>query len=417
MTAAGLVKTELPYFTADLLGVGGEIKRYDEDFIVEETPLYPACGEGTHTYFTIEKRGLTTLAAIRLIARALGRKSREIGYAGLKDAHAITRQRLSIEHVEPDRVQTLDLGRVRVLSVERHTNKIKLGHLAGNRFIIKIRQPTPAPLAQAERILGLLVGRGMPNYFGPQRFGSRGDNAVIGRAVLRDDYDEAISQLLGRPCSTDRPEAREARQLFDAGGLEASAAAWARVLPDQARVCRALIRAKGDAQKAWRAVHHTVRKLYVSAVQSDLFNKVLAHRIDHIDRLEAGDIAWKHVNGACFQVEDAEKEQPRCDTFEISPTGPLFGRRMKEARLAPGELEEQVLAESGLNGDQIRIKDGTKLDGARRPLRVPLLEPAVNMGEDAHGAYLRLAFGLPPGAYATSVTREFCKRGSGAGPD
>jgi tRNA pseudouridine13 synthase len=417
MTAAGFVSTELPYLTAELLGVGGAIKRYDEDFIVEEIPLYPACGEGTHTYFTMEKRGLTTLAAIRLIARTLGRKPGEIGYAGLKDAHGITRQRLSIEHVDPDRVQVLDLGRVRVLSVERHTNKIKLGHLAGNRFIIKIRQPTPAPLFQAERIVDVLVGRGVPNYFGPQRFGIRGDNAVIGRAVLRDDYDEAIVQMLGRPCSTDRPEAREARELFDAGNLEGSAAAWARVLPDQARVCRALIRAEGDAQTAWRAVHHTVRKLYVSAVQSDLFNKVLSRRIERIDRLEAGDIAWQHRNGACFQVEDAEKEQPRCDLFEISPTGPLFGRRMKEAGLAPGELEEQVLAESGLDRDQIRVRDGTKLDGARRPLRAPLLEPAADMGKDTRGTYLRLAFGLPPGAYATSVTREFCKRGSRAGVD
>lgn len=417
MTTAGFVRTELPYLTAGLFGVGGEIKRYDEDFVVEEIPLYPACGEGTHIYFTIEKRGLTTLAAIRLIARTLGRKPGEIGYAGLKDAHGVTRQRLSIEHVDPDCVQALDFGRVRALSVERHTNKIKLGHLAGNRFTIKIRRTTPTPLTQAERILDVLVGRGVPNYFGPQRFGSRGDNAVIGRAALRDDHDGAIAQMLGRPCSTDGPEAREAREFFDAGSLEASATAWARILPDQARVCRALIRANRDAQTAWRAVHHTVRKLYVSAVQSDLFNEVLSRRIERIDRLEVGDIAWKHVNGACFQVEDVEKEQPRCDTFEISPTGPLFGRRMKEARLAPGELEEQVLVESGLSKDQIRVKDGTKLDGARRPLRVPLLEPAVDVGKDARGAYLRLAFGLPPGAYATSVTRELCKSGSRAGAD
>ena len=99
-------ESDLPYVTRDLPGVGGAIKRYDEDFIVEELPRYEASGEGTHIYFQIEKRGLTTPAAIRLIAEALGRRPQEIGYAGLKDAHSVTRQMLSIEHINPAKVRT-----------------------------------------------------------------------------------------------------------------------------------------------------------------------------------------------------------------------------------------------------------------------------------------------------------------------
>ena len=399
----------LPYLTSDLSGTGGVIKRFDEDFVVEELPLYVPGGEGTHTYFTIEKRGLPTLAARNRIARALGKRPNDIGYAGLKDAHAVTRQMFSVEHVEPALVEALELSRIKVLAVSRHTNKLKLGHLSGNRFMIRVRDTCSTPLPRAESVVEVLVKRGVPNYFGPQRFGIRGDNARIGHAVLRDDYAEALALTLGRPGPVDHGAMRRARELFDAGDLEAAAKAWPREFGEQARICRALIKADGDARKAWRAVDHTLRKLYVSAVQSELFNRVLASRIDAIDRLETGDVAWKHRNGACFAVEEAEIEQPRCDAFEISPTGPLFGRKMMETGGGPGELEATILNASSLSKTQMRVKDGTKLDGARRPLRVPLGDPVVDTGEDEHGRYLRLSFALPPGAYATNVTREVCK--------
>jgi tRNA pseudouridine13 synthase len=377
--------------------------------VVEEIPLYPASGEGTHTYFVVEKRGLTTLEAVRLIARRLGRNPRDIGYAGLKDAHGVTQQMLSLEHMDPAAVASIELGRVRVLSVNRHRNKIKLGHLAGNRFVIKVRETTESSVESARAVLDVLVKRGVPNYFGPQRFGARGDNALIGRAVLLDDFDEAIGLILGRPGPVDHGQVRRARELFDSGDLPASAEAWGHAFAEQAHICRALIKSGGDSRKAWRAVHHTLRRLYVSAFQSDLFNRVLARRIDGIDRLETGDIAWKHRNGACFLVEDAEVEQPRCAAFEISPTGPLFGRRMTEAQDAPGRVEAEVLAESGVTCDRLRGKGDAKVDGARRPLRVPLADLALDAGQDAQGQYVRLTFALPPGAYATSVIREVCK--------
>ena len=400
---------DLPYLTADLPGVGGVIKRHDEDFLVEEIPLYPASGEGTHAYFQIEKRGLTTLGAIDAIARALGRKPRDIGYAGMKDAHGVTRQMLSVEHIDPAVIQSLDLDRIRVLSIARHTNKIKLGHLTGNRFIIKIRGAADSPLPLARPIVALLAARGLPNYFGPQRFGTRGDNAAIGLAVLRDDLDEAIALMLGRPTDFDTGDARRARELFASGDLNGSAAAWPRNLNSQARVCRALIQSEGDARKAWRAVDHTLRKLYVSSVQSELFNRVLARRINGVDRVLLGDVAWKHANGACFVVEDLEAESLRCAAFEISATGPLFGKKMKEPIGEPADLEADALAQSVLRREQIRTKDGSGLDGARRPLRVPVSEPDVDAGTDDHGPYLRLSFSLPKGAYATNVTREVCK--------
>src|SRR5688572_17141820 len=130
---------ELPYLTTHIAGIGGEIKSRPEDFVVEEVPLYAPSGEGTHIYFQIEKHQLTTMQAIQQIARALGRAPRDIGYAGLKDAEAITRQMFSIEHIDPDKVTKLDLPRIRVLEVSKHRNKLKLGHLCGNKFFIRLR--------------------------------------------------------------------------------------------------------------------------------------------------------------------------------------------------------------------------------------------------------------------------------------
>ncbi len=405
----------LPLLTADRPGVGGVIKRHNEDFVVTEVALYQPCGDGTHTYFTIEKRGRTTLHAIQMIAKALGKPRHDIGFAGLKDAHGLTRQTLSVEHVDPARIEALSIDGVRVLSVARHTNKLKLGHLAGNSFDVKIRDTVSSPLPLAQAILDRLTTRGMPNYFGPQRFGVRGDNADIGRAILSDDYDEAIALILGRPGRYDNGDVRKARELFEAGDLRAAALAWPGPFQEQIRICLALLRSGGDARLAWRAVDHSLRKLYVSAFQSGLFNRVLAARIGDLDRVETGDIAWKHVNGACFHVQDAAIEQPRCEVFEISPTGPIFGPRMTEPSGAPARIELQVLIDAGASRDQLRAKYLTKLRGGRRPLRVPIKGsagdkgPILETGTDEHGSYLRLCFHLPPGAYATSITRELCK--------
>lgn len=410
MNSEQAIASDLPFATPDLPGVGGVIKQFDEDFVVEEMPLYQPSGQGTHTYFTIEKRGITTHAAIVHIARLLGRQPYDIGYAGLKDAHGVTRQTFSIEHVDPQRIASLELGRARVLSVDRHTNKLKLGHLAGNRFNIKIRDAIANPVPAAQAVFDVLIRRGVPNYFGPQRFGVRGDNARIGLAVLHEDFDEAFALMLGRPGPVDHGAARKAREHYDAGDFEAAAATWPRgVFSQQSRLCRALLKTGGDTRKAWRTVDHTMRKLYISAFQSDLFNRVLAGRIAAIDRLETGDIAWKHVNGACFRVEDAATEQPRCDALEISPTGPLFGRRMTEPTGTPGQMEAAVLADCGLHKVQIVTPGSGKTTGARRPLRVPIGEPTLETGSEDNGPYVQLRFFLPPGAYATNVVREISK--------
>src|SRR5437899_11014052 len=124
---------------ADLPGTGGASKLTPDDFMVEEVPAYPPKGEGDHTFLWIEKRGRTTLEAVRALAQTLGVDPREAGMAGLKDRQALTRQWVSLPRVDPERARAVVLEGVRVLDAQRHPHKLRTGHLAANRFTITIR--------------------------------------------------------------------------------------------------------------------------------------------------------------------------------------------------------------------------------------------------------------------------------------
>ena len=336
-----------PFLTSDLPGIGGRIRSVPEDFQVEERPLYLPCGEGEHLYITITKRGLSTPDLVRRLSSTLGVKAQAIGVAGLKDARAVTTQMISLQGVSPEQVAHLPLNDT-ILSMTvlgRHRNRLRTGHHAGNRFRLTIRGVADRAQEIAPAILEQLTRRGVPNYFGPQRQGKDGANYQIGAALLHD--------------------ARRREKM-------------------------------NRNQRIW----------YLNTYQSFLFNRILARRIEQIDRVFTGDWAMKSENGACFQVDDAEKEQPRADRFEISPTGILFGSRVSWADGDPGAIEESVIAEAGTTKEALITAAKTcGFRGERRALRVPLAELEWSVSGDV----LTLSFSLPPGAYATNVLRELMK--------
>lgn len=400
---------ELPYLTADTPGTGGVIKTRPSDFRVDEVPLYEPGGSGTHVYFRIEKTSMPTMDAVGALGRILKRQVRDFGYAGLKDADAVTTQTISLEHIDPAAIEAIEHPQIRILETNLHTNKLKLGHLKGNRFRIRLRDVDPARADDVRRILETLSVRGVPNYFGPQRFGLRGDNWQVGRAVLKDDYETAASVLLGRPGSRDYGDVRRARQLYDEGKLSEAADAWPYPFHNERRMLRALIKSNGKPKRAFAALDRKIKRFYIAAYQSHLFNQVVAARLQHLDRLEVGDLAWRHPQGAIFWVEDLAREQPRCDAFEISPTGPLYGYRVSLARSESGRIEQELIAGEGLTPDD--WKDGSKqrMKGNRRPLRFQPQDIEVSSGQDDAGPYVETCFFLESGCYATTVLREVCK--------
>jgi tRNA pseudouridine13 synthase len=400
---------KLPHLTTDFPGIGGTIKNRAEDFFVQEIPLYEPSGTGEHVYAEIQKANLTTFDAVNRVADALGVSSRAIGFAGLKDAKAVSRQVLSIVGTTEQAVMDLRVPDVTINWAIRHENKLRLGHLAGNRFAIKIRDVNPTDVVKLRPVLDEIRRRGMPNFFGEQRFGRRNDNDRLGAALIRGDNKELLHLLLGSPDpAIDDEDALDARRAFDASDFAKAMRLFPRRSGMERRVLARFARDRRPGA-AVRMIDEKIRRLWVSALQSKMFNDVLARRVDSLDRLVDGDLAYKHENGACFLVESATTEQPRADAFEISPTGPLVGYRMTMPQGESQRIEQEVLSASGLTAEAFRQAGKHKVKGARRPLRVQPNDVQLEGGVDEHGAHVTVAFSLPAGSFATVLLGELMK--------
>ncbi|MFY0524482.1 tRNA pseudouridine(13) synthase TruD [Archangium gephyra] len=339
------MSAERPRLTEDVPGCGGAFKLVPEDFEVEELPAYQPSGEGDHLYLWLEKRGRDTREVVKALATALGVDEGDVGVAGMKDRQAITRQLLSVPAKAEARLPEFSLEGVSVLWSRRHGNKLRTGHLKGNRFRLRLRGVKD--VGAARESFTRLGTRGVPNYFGEQRFGREGDNADFGRLLV-------LGQRLPR-----RPDKFQ-------------------------------------------------RKLYLSAFQSRLFNRALVDRLraGTFDTALLGDVLRKEDSGGLFVCEAPEVDGPRAAAFEVSPAGPLFGPKMTAAAHAVAEAEAKLLVDEGVTLDDFR-RGGDETQGGRRPYRVRLGNPSLEVdGED-----LVLTFELPKGSYATEVLHELLKDG------
>lgn len=285
-----------PFITAELPGIRGEIKAEPAHFVVEEIPLYEPMGEGEHVYVCLTREGWTTRALQQQLAGLFDLREVDVGCAGLKDKHARVTQTFSLLLRDADeatvarRIQ--EALPVEVAWARRHRNKLRRGHLLGNRFRIVVLHPEPEAMARAEVVAQALQTHGLPNYYGVQRFGIDGDNAQRGREVL-----------LGR-----------------------------------------------GPRERW------LKRFLLSAYQAALFNAWLTERIGRgwFERLLTGDIAKKADTGGLFEVMDAEVELPRFQRREITYTGPIYGARLWWASGEPGELERGVLEAVEVTTEMLR---------------------------------------------------------------
>ncbi len=333
------------------------IKGCPEDFVVDEIPVYEPSGAGDHLFVRFTKRALTTDEAVRAIGRAMGVKLRDIGVAGLKDKVGITTQTISLPMPRGpangppfvERARALSLEGITVVDARPHGNKLKTGHLVGNRFTLRVggleRSRRDEIVAGLERI-----GReGLPNAFGPQRFGKAKDNA-----------DRARAWLSGRAP------------------------------------------APGDPR---------LRRLLWSALQAEMFNAVLDERVaDGTWKTPLlGDLVKRRVSGGLFLCADVQVDQERADRGELSPTGPIFGVKMRSPEGEPARLEQRIVSQ--MLGENVDLAATKALgEGTRRALRLWVEDLRVELLDDANDganreqdASIRVYFVLPKGAYATTV--------------
>jgi len=405
------------YLTGDLPPLGGRIKERPEDFLVDEQPLYQPCGEGEHIYLFVEKRNLTTLRVSRILAQHFGVHSSAVGHAGLKDKVALTRQVFSV-HVpgkKPEDFPSLVHERMAVLWADLHTNKLRPGHLLGNRFSIRIRGVEMSKALVAQRALELLEKTGVPNRVGEQRFGYTQRNHLIGRALILGDAQGVLDALLA-PAGTMPDGQLQGRQLFAAGDFQRAMESFNWDSRTERRVLAVLARG-GTPTRAIKEIERREEEFFLSAFQSAAFNRVLDDRLREgmLGGLREGDLAMKADNRAVFRVEAGTlgpELSQRLATFEISPSGPMWGPEMMRATGQTDEMEVAALESMGVTASQLESyaqRRKGRLTGTRRPLRVQLTDPAVEGGIDEHGPYVRVAFDLPRGAFATAVLREIMK--------
>jgi len=420
--------SNLSFLTADLPGTGGTLKNRPEDFLVDEQPLYEPCGEGEHLYLFIEKKQATTQDLVRRVAKAFRVKRSDVGVAGQKDKHAVTRQHLSIYRpgtTPADDTEALErfaeYPYAQVIWADRHTNKLRRGHHGGNRFVIKLRDVEPTAVLQTKPILERLAAEGFPNYLGEQRFGYRQNSHTLGKLMLRGEWQAFLDEMLGHPRPTESEAVQQARAAYEARDYDLALEHMPKSLRADRQALDALRQHKTPEQ-AVNSIDRTQREFLVTAAQSAVFNTVVDRRLRDgtLAKLLPGDLAWKHDNRSCFavppEVAAVENALPGSDSgggrvakLEVSPSGPFWGPGMTPAQGDVLTAERAALQDAGLTEDDFANQRHLSTTGTRRPLRERLVDLDYSGGVDEHGPYLRLAFTLGRGAFATMVVREITK--------
>ena len=278
-----------------------------EDFVVEEIPRIHADGEGNHLWLWVEKRSANTDWVAKELARAAACSPRDVGYAGLKDRHAITRQWFSVpaSDATQQKLEHTEIEGVKILESRHHPKKLKRGTLEGNRFELTIRQ-FKGDVEQTTHRLEQVRATGLPNYFGPQRFGHQGMNVEKGLHLLQ----------------------------------------------KRARLPR------------------NKKSIYLSALRSFLFNHVLAERVGRGDwnNIIDGDLAMLNGTQSIFPCENPDTDiEDRVARLDIHPTGPMPGEKGTQPTGTTAQLEQEVLR----NWPQlIEVLRAQRVQASRRSLRL-----------------------------------------------
>jgi tRNA pseudouridine13 synthase len=334
-------------------------KQSKDDFVVTEIPLYEFSGEGEHLVFKLRKKDLATWDALAILAKHLGCKIRDIGYAGLKDKNAMTVQYISVHRKYEQILDSFEHTQIKILEKTYHNNKIKIGHLKGNKFFIRLKRVMPFHNNILQDVLQQIATNGIPNYFGFQRFGIDGDNYKKGEALIN-------------------------------GTLKVR--------------------------------DRKLNKMYKNAYQSYLFNSWLSKRIEiskiidsfkpkeiskklglseetiasikkqpHPFKIFKGDLLNHYPYGRLFYIEDTQVESEKFFAHDRVPTGLLSGNKTKYAIDDALKFETQFIKE-------------TKENGSRRFAWIFPTDISSQYKEEKN--HFELSFELPKGSYATEVISE-----------
>ena len=404
----------LSWYISDQDGIGGRLKSEPDDFIVEEITEPPKKdGTGPYLICKLTKKNWDQQRAIKEIAGRMGISHQRIGFAGTKDKRAVTTQFISIYKGDLGTIASLHIPDMTIEPVGASDQQISLGDLLGNRFIVSLAESDiqGTELRDDEILHGL--SEGIPNYYGYQRFGvQRPVTHLTGLDILKGSYEEAVKTFVSTPSDGESEEAAEGRRFYQETG---DAKAALHLIPVRISLERSLLHHlvsnPGDYGGAFHTFPRTLRSMFVSAVQSWLFNRALSMRIEEGrgladvaagDRLLYPDGRSDVVSPATIRMAAMQVKRDRCKIALLMP-----GSEPVEIAGSDDRNMAWLMEEEGITGEMFKNASTfleTRFSGALRSVLLKTdigVKPAENR--------ISFSFALQPGQYATTVLREIMK--------
>jgi len=422
-------------------GIGGIIRKKPEDFVVEEiltngtkasvTPVRHPSRLGRYLVCVLVKRNWDTLLATRAIARQLGIDLGRIGIAGIKDTKAVTAQHISLYGVRPEEVSRLRLKNVKVYPVYYAEEEVSTRLLFGNQFTmvidsISLQRDVVKELIDTTRNEFSALG-GAPNFFGHQRFGTvRPITHSVGRAIVEGDLEKATFVFLACSSRHEHPASREARErLTETKDFHEALDSFPMHLKYERLMLKHLVSYEKDFLGALRELPLRLRKLFVQAFQSYLFNKFLSERINQSAGLNSacvGDFVvfldehgLPDEKGQTVNVDSLPRANEAIAERKACVAIPLVGFKQAVSKGMQGEIEQNVLEQENVKLEDFKASAMREAGaaGGLRAILTPILdfvadEPTSD-SENRLKNIVQLHFALRKGSYATVPLREFMK--------
>ena len=429
------------------LGVGGAIREAVDDFVVEEMLVdgskanvngaVPSRVLGSspqrqrYLLCVLVKRNWDTFIAIKNVAKQLGIDQRRIQIAGIKDAKAITAQHITIEDCLMENALKVNVKDIQLYPVGYLREALSLFYLLGNQFTIKIKSikhrksAVETRISQTQKELEALGG--IPNFFGHQRFGTtRPITHLVGKALVRGDFEEAAMLFLAKPSPHEHPASRQARQeLQSTKNFKQALENFPKQLRFERLMLNHLADKPNDFVGAFQRLPVKLQELFVQAHQSYLFNRFLSERVKHgysLNKAEVGDFVvaversglplTSMVKNVTSETVEEVNELIKAGKLRVAL--PIVGVKRKLSHGAMGRIEQKVLEEEEIKFENLQINAISRI-GGRGGLRTAITPigdfKLQNVTADTSGkdCQAELSFMLLRGSYATVVLREIMK--------
>ncbi len=412
----------MSFYITNGIGCGGVLRESVDDFQVIEVSDDLRYEGGRYLVLEVEKRNWDTHHLIREMSRQLGISQKRFGWAGTKDKRAITRQRISIMNLNEVELQKVNLADLKIKVLGRTNRSVGLGDLLGNKFWIRI-QDISFNGNEAEKCISNITKEislfgGVPNYFGVQRFGeTRPITHKVGESLVRGKIEEAVFIYLAQPFPGELEETREARRaLWESRDVYEALKNYPEYLYYELAILNYLVKHPRDYAGSFKVLNSNLRRLFIHAYQSFLFNCILSHRIAAelpINQAIEGDVVCFSRQGlpniGKLQIVTADNLDAINRLVRRSRayvTLPLIGYESRLASYIQGDIERKFIRKLEFSLENFKLPALPELSspGSRRAAFLKVL-PQVRI----EGRTAELEFFLPPGSYATTILREYMK--------